>query len=304
MVKSALMSGRPTVFISCGQFSEAEKRLGKQIAEMVKAVAGLEPFFAEDVQDLNGLDENILKALRDCVGFIVVMHPRGTVTRPDGTTVTRASVWIEQEIAIATYIRRIEKRELRIAAFRHAKVDREGLRDLLHLNPITFTDESEVLAALAGQLARWRDAKPVGVYLELRSQAYAVQDGHPISQLSLWLVNETNDRINAYDFEIRLPEGLLKHWSTVYPGEVKPSPEPNYRCFRSSHVGRGPVPPHDKKQLITFEYCTTCGVAHHLGIKAAVSEEKIRARVWTSNREYSIERSLREMALEAEARGR
>lgn len=132
------------IFISCGQFTDAEKRLGKQIAELVKTVTGLEPFFAEEVQDLNGLDTNILRALHDCVGFITVLHPRGTITRPDKSVITRASVWIEQEIAIATYIQRVENRQLPIIAFKHKSVGREGIRDLLHLNPIEFTSEDEV----------------------------------------------------------------------------------------------------------------------------------------------------------------
>ena len=54
---------RKTIFISCGQYTDSEKRLGKQMAQMVREVTGLEPFFAEDVQDLNGLDDNILGAL-------------------------------------------------------------------------------------------------------------------------------------------------------------------------------------------------------------------------------------------------
>ena len=66
---------RKTIFISCGQFTDAEKRLGKQIAELVKSSTNLEPFFAEQVQDLNGLDANILRALHECVAFIVVLHP-------------------------------------------------------------------------------------------------------------------------------------------------------------------------------------------------------------------------------------
>jgi hypothetical protein len=296
------MSSKPTVFISCGQFTEEEKRLGRQIAEMVDTVAGLRPFFAENVQDLNGLDSNILGALRDCAGFIVVLHPRGTIARPSGGTLTRASLWIEQEIAIATYIQRVEKRDLRIAAFRHKDVDREGIRELLHLNPITFTDESEVLVALAGQLAGWKNLQVSGVRLELKSQPLRVQDDHHIRRLSLWLFNETNERISSYDFEVRVPEGLLKHWSTIYPGEMNPSPEPNYRCFRWSQEGRATILPQDKIQLVTIDYCTACAVAHHQGVKAIVAEEKIRARLWASGREYTIERSPKEMALEAEAR--
>src|ERR1700751_752808 len=101
--KSNLTEMPKTIFISCGQYTPAEKQLGKQISELVPALTDCVPFFAEEVQDLNGLDANILRALRDCVGFITVLHPRGEIKRPNGSIV-RASVWIEQEIAIATYI--------------------------------------------------------------------------------------------------------------------------------------------------------------------------------------------------------
>src|SRR5215469_8796839 len=133
---------RKTIFISCGQFTDAERRLGRQIAQMVRAQTDLEPFFADEVQDLNGLDANIINALRNCVAFITVLHPRGEIKRPDGSTLVRGSVWIEQEIAIATYIQRVEDRQLTIIAFKHKSVGREGIRDLLHLNPIEFANES------------------------------------------------------------------------------------------------------------------------------------------------------------------
>jgi len=144
------------VFVSCGQYTEAEKSLGKAIVKMVESVASLDAFFAEEVQDLAGLDSSILGALRDCAALITVMHPRGKIVRPDGSELVRASVWIEQEIAIATYIQRVEKRRLPVIAFVHKSVGREGIRDLLHLNPIPFSDESEVLAALPARLREWK----------------------------------------------------------------------------------------------------------------------------------------------------
>jgi hypothetical protein len=147
-----------TIFISCGQYTFAEKQLGKQISELVSAITDCVPYFAEQVQDLNGLDANILSALHECVGFITVMHPRGEIKRPDGSIV-RASVWIEQEIAIATYIQRVEKRTLPIIAFKHKSVGREGIRDLLHLNPIEFSEETEILAELPHRLALWKSLK-------------------------------------------------------------------------------------------------------------------------------------------------
>ncbi|MGO9209897.1 MAG: hypothetical protein ACLPXM_00390 [Terriglobales bacterium] len=144
------------VFVSCGQYTEAEKSLGRAIIETVKSATGLDAFFAEEVHDLNGLDSNILAALRDCAALIVVMHPRGRIVRPGGSELVRASVWIEQEIAIATYIQRVERRRLPVVAFVHESVSREGLRGFLHLNPIHFSDESEVLAALPARLQEWK----------------------------------------------------------------------------------------------------------------------------------------------------
>jgi hypothetical protein len=153
-----------TIFISCGQYTPAEKELGKQISQMVRDLTDCVPFFAEEVSDLNGLDANILNALQDCVGFITVLHPRGEIKRTKDSIV-RASVWIEQEIAIATYIHRAEKRPLPIIAFKHKSVGREGIRDLLHLNPFEFSDEAEILAELPKRLATWKSLKPSGVEL-------------------------------------------------------------------------------------------------------------------------------------------
>src|SRR5713226_357744 len=201
---------RGTIFISCGQSTMAEKTLGKQIVEMVRAHTSLEPFFAEGVQDLNGLDSNILEALHGCVAFITVLHPRGEIRRPDGSVLVRASVWIEQEIAVATYIQRHEKRTLPIIAFKHRLVGREGIRDLLHLNPIEFTDEAEVLAKLPKRLESWKALKPSDIELRFTSKAHRQQDGHAIRMLETTLVNGTNHRIESYELEIRLPSSIMK----------------------------------------------------------------------------------------------
>jgi hypothetical protein len=144
------------IFISCGQSTETERQLGKQIASMVRSF-GFQPFFAEEVQDLDGLDTNILRALHDCAAFITVLHPRGDITTPDGKRITRASVWIEQEIAIAAYIQRVENRKLPVIAFAHEDVSREGLRTLIHLNPIPFRKEADIVLRLAEELANLRD---------------------------------------------------------------------------------------------------------------------------------------------------
>jgi len=287
---------RGTIFISCGQFTEAEKRLGKQISTMVTSLTGLTPFFAENVQDLNGLDANILEALRNCVAFITVLHPRGEIRRPDGSMLVRASVWIEQEIAIATYIRRVEKNQLPIIAFRHKLVGLEGIRSLLHLNPIEFTDESEVLAALPERLAEWRSLRSSGIELQLASKVYREDGGHPVRWLETVLVNETNARIEKYDLEVRLPSSVLKHWNQVYTHEV-PCDVPALRCFRFNQEGFGAIGPRDRRRLATFQYCTVCASADHGGIGAIVAEARLSARVWVDKQEYGVEKTIKELAM-------
>jgi len=286
---------RGTIFISCGQSTAAEKALGKQIVEMVRAQTDLEPFFAEEVQDLNGLDANILDALRSCAGFITILHPRGEIGRPDGSVLVRESVWIEQEIAIATYIQRHEKRALPIIAFKHRLVGREGIRDLLHLNPIEFTDESEVLEELPRRLLSWNSLKPSSIELELFSEVVGQQEGHQISRVVTALRNESNNRIDKYDLELRLPASILTHWSASYPNEVR-SNDPGIRCFRFDRSGWGSVGPHDRRRLAAYEYCTSCAVGKVGGVSTLIAEAKLGARIWVDGKEYSVEKTIKQLA--------
>src|SRR5258708_15126463 len=145
------------IFISCGQVTAEEKTLGKQVCALVKDLTPHEPYFAENQNSLEGLTQNILGSLDDSVGLITIMHPRGIVTFPDNRQDIRASVWIEQEIAIAAYITQILKRQLKIASYIHHSIRREGMRDQLLLNAILFTAAAEVLTHLRDILPTWKD---------------------------------------------------------------------------------------------------------------------------------------------------
>ena len=290
---------KPFIFVSCGQFTEAEKRLGKQIVNLVKTVTGLDAFFAEEVQDLNGLDSNILTALRECAGFITVMHPRGKIVRPGGSEHVRASVWIEQEIAIATYIQRVERRELPVIAFVHQDVGREGIRELLHLNPEPFVGESDVLAALPERLLKWKNLLVSGRRVELRSVSAGLQDGHPISQLEVMIVNDSNKSIDRLNGMVRVPAAILKHWSATYPLEVK-SGDPNFRCFRFDEKNFGSTPPHDTRRLITLSYCTKCALGPG-ELPLVVAQATVEVKMWIQGREYAAQNTIEGLAKDREA---
>ena len=111
-------------------------------------------------------------------------------------------------------------------------------------------------------------------------------------------VNETNDRIESYELEIRLPSGILKHWNSTYPNEVQRN-TPGLRCFRFDQKGFGAVRPHDQLRLATFEYCTACAVAEHGGVAALVSEVKLVARVWVNKQEYRVEKTIKQLAMKS-----
>jgi hypothetical protein len=289
---------KPCVFVSCGQWTENEKQLGEEITAIVKKVTGHDAFFAQQVHDFNGLRDNILKAIQNCIGFIAVMHPRGTIIRPDGTRLTRASVWVEQEIAIAAYIQFTAKKTLPVIVFIHESVGREGIRDLLHLNPIAFKDEADVLKLLPNHLELWKTNPTGTLRLELESHRKGQQDGHHQFQLDVYLVNDSNRRIETYDAVLRFPGRLLKHWSTIYAHEVG-NRNAAVREFRFDQTKTGALLPHAGKKLMTFmEYCWTCGVddsVANTGFPESVENDVVEVTVWIDEQEYSIRRTFGEL---------
>src|SRR6266404_5227157 len=76
---------KPLVFISCGQYSDAEKRLGKDICSLLASSRpDVNPYFAEDQSTVEGLSNQVLKALHQAAGFICIMHRRGDLMVPEG----------------------------------------------------------------------------------------------------------------------------------------------------------------------------------------------------------------------------
>lgn len=227
------------------------------------------------------------------------MHPRGRITRPDEATHIRASVWIEQEIAIATYIQRIENRLLPVIAFVHESVGREGIRDLLHLNPIRFAHETEVLAVLPDLLQPWKSLTHSGLTITIRSNNRVLREEHWIRQVVVSLTNDSNQRITKLNCWIRLPAGFLKHWSATYVHEVK-SDDGRYRDFRFDERSTATqIAPHSTEGLMTFDICTHCAAdstGETPAIAAAlVGESKIEAKVWVDRKEYSAEKTIKEL---------
>lgn len=202
-----MSEAKKSVFISCGQFQESEKALGKKAAELVNELTPFEGYFAQNQSDLRGVTDSILNRLYDSVGFIAIMHHRGTVTKPDKTTATRASVWIEQEIAIAAFMGQVLKRPLRTVSYYQHGIELEGIRQFILLNAKPFKTDEDVIADLQAVLPAWTtplyvpltedEREAIRRKLDLRIDVL-----HP--RLTIWVTNRS-------DFTILVKSASLWH---------------------------------------------------------------------------------------------
>jgi hypothetical protein len=160
---------RRTIFISCGQYARNEILLGEAAARLVEELTPFRAHFAQTQSSLEGVTNHILRQLNESVGLIVILHPRGQVARV-GSSIVRASVWIEQEIAIAAFMNQVLQRGLRVKAYIHESIGLEGLREQVLLNPTRFSTDQEVLDDLRGILSQW------AAEISVRSQPRSISE--------------------------------------------------------------------------------------------------------------------------------
>jgi hypothetical protein len=250
-----------TIFISCGQYTTDEKGLGKQVCDIVRTFK-YDPYFAENQSSLNGLHENILAKLYECAGFITIMHPRGEVKYSNNIKHIRGSVWVEQEIAIAAFMAHCLGRNIEVAAFIHEDIKREGIRDLLHLNPVSFKSSDEILERLPAILSKWQLASPRVKLQILYKKAKITGERHDY-QLEVSVVNGGPTRIEEYQLDVQFPNAFLEQ-STMYTTEVRERRSATHRWFRMTERNRPgePLFPGDIKRLFILDYFVDNNVFH------------------------------------------
>src|SRR5438132_2189480 len=211
-----------SIFISCGQRTDEERNLGTAVAELVKSKTQLSPYFAEDQSSLAGLTTNIFNALNDAAGFIAILHHRGSVMfEPTSVRIDliRASVWIEQEIAIAAFIQQSLGRPLPVVAYIEEGITLEGVRQYVLLNPKHFRSSSEILADLEIVLSSWQ---VTGVEVVPVQREWAKNwQGYRYDEFSVTLRNKGEEPVSKYVVEIEFPRDLLEpstHYMTLVPG--------------------------------------------------------------------------------------
>jgi hypothetical protein len=136
------------LFVSCGQSTGEEKRLGHVIEEEINATEIFEAYFAESVQSVESLGAHILDALRRCAGAVLILHGRGRVRTENGQELVHSSVWINQEIAILAYRQFFEASEIPILVFKEPSVVLEGAMTAFIANPKPLIGVESVASAV------------------------------------------------------------------------------------------------------------------------------------------------------------
>jgi hypothetical protein len=255
----------PLIFVSCGQSTSAERQLGKAIAKLVEEQTGCSAYFAENQTSLEGVTENILKRLNNAGAFIAIMHPRGDVSNPKDparSAWSRGSVWVEQEIAIAAFISQALDRPLQVRFYVHESIRREGLRDKLHLNPVQFHDDSEILDDLISFLPGWRALgrqlrkERLSLKANIEHQRVAIPGGSDDERYRLVVSIENDGEEDATDFrlDVDFPTAFIDEGGHALR---VPSVLPGFERFQVTNVKRGVEHfyPGDKlNDLISFHY--------------------------------------------------
>jgi len=135
------------IFVSCGQQTQEEIALGRELAATIEA-RRMVPFFAQDVHSPADLNGEIFRAIQKCDGFLAVLHRRGEVNYRDFPPVQRSSVWIQQEIAVLSYRMFLQDHAVPVRVYSERGIRLEGIMQAAIINPIEFDTTDEVLRSI------------------------------------------------------------------------------------------------------------------------------------------------------------
>ena len=228
---------QPLIFISCGQHTTEEIRLGTAMERLVKETTPYDAYFAEQQNSLEGLSSHILSSLGRCSAFVGVAHHRGIVSRPSDL-ITRASVWVEQELAIAAFIQHALRRPMEVALYLQRGIYREGIRQQLRLAPIEFETSDEVLTDFRARISTWQLNAPHSVAPAWRWEAVQRTGDRHDYRFTVDLINNGAVRVEDWRVRVEFPQRFVDGVSSVveedserlsaptarmYPGDRRPS---------------------------------------------------------------------------------
>ena len=243
----------PIIFVSCGQWSDEEKSIGRALAQVINADTIANGFFAENKNSLGALTAEILTPLSKCVGVVAVMHHRGNVNLGEGHFV-RGSVWIEQEIAMAALLKQVYQRDIRILLYTNVTIELEGIRQQLLIHAIPFKGLDDIVADFRKRLqTEFAEFLKPQVYLTARplqacEPAENQKETHLAYKTDLVLHNDTDKRYDTVRLQLVLPPGWGPiRWPSHKVVDVDPvtheEPDAPADTARFSLLLKGPYEP-------------------------------------------------------------
>jgi len=121
------------IFVSCGQRTPAEIRLGSALKNAIDAQPGFRAYFAQHGGELETLTNSIFGAARDAVGAVIALHEREPIA--DGGNACRASAWVSQELAVLAFRAIGLADRIPVLVFKEPNVSLEGVLGTIHANP-------------------------------------------------------------------------------------------------------------------------------------------------------------------------
>lgn len=203
------------IFVACGQRNDKEKELGKKIAELIDSRGDFKPFLAEDTHSFNALTSEIFENLNNCAGFIAILHKRENI---DTGNTFRSSVWINQEIAILSFLRFRDKRDIPFRIFIESKEDAnvrlEGVLEYIMANPIGFASDAEVIEQVKEWLNKtaFSTKKKSEDYLLASKRVIKLLPGYTgelhTYRLDFEIANIGNKTVKDISLEFYFPKGI------------------------------------------------------------------------------------------------
>lgn len=257
------MSEKALVFISCGQITDAEKKLGQDVADLVNAQSGLKAYLAENQSSAAGLTNEVFRALDRAAGFIAIMHQRGDVTTRHGKHV-RASVWIEQEIAIVAFMRDVRGDEIETLSYTLSGIKREGIRDKIILNPRDVGSDADVLADLKTKLAapEWQQLQPKRpkvprMAVDIGFTKLPASDGnHHNYETKIVITNVSDVLIEDYLAVLSFPRRFILSNALIMTEQKNEATE-THRIFHEINHSGVPLRPTKTRQILRINYDMT-----------------------------------------------
>ncbi|MEW6009329.1 MAG: hypothetical protein AB1629_06830 [Candidatus Omnitrophota bacterium] len=250
------MANEKIIFVACGQLEEHEINIGKKIKDKIDSKKGFKAFLAETEHDLDSLTSNIFHNLNICSGFIAVLHKRGFSDKKEAIT----SIWINQEIAIASFIQHELKRKIPVLIFKENGIGVDkGVLHFLHVNPLIFSQAEEILSCIDDWLSSdgFIDIMPNEYIIEPSSIIERLESSSDIHtyKLILSLKNVGKRTVRNTTFNLEFPKGI----PIVSPYERRLSRKDlrgkkDYFIFENIYGNHSPILPGKIYDIYCFDF--------------------------------------------------